>query len=171
MQRRLRSSGIDGPTQSLSVQRDRFASQATGQFRSPALQAVVELSRIQSGEDSSESVVRWDAVGKRNVPSQPRELGLSESLDICPGIGVADSGAKRNEDHFDQFVVRSTQDSSIGQIFKVIVNFTNEFGFQSVGSKQKTVLFKNSLLGDCLLLLNANTWPTAHVNVGRLPWQ
>lgn len=101
-----------------AVDMDALILQANRQRFDPLLQAVVELFGIESCEDSSEGVVRGDAVFEFEELSKPVFFGVREAFEIGPVIDAADGSAQGDDQHVGEFMIDLFDLSRIAQRVK-----------------------------------------------------
>ena len=92
----------------------------TGQALGPGDEAILQLHRVQPGEDIAEGVVGWNAVGQLQEALKPGQFALAEKLNMDPGIGAADGGADGDGRNVHRFVMSGTFHSGIVQLGEMI---------------------------------------------------
>lgn len=126
MQGRLARCSVVGTAEGFAIDCYGLAFEGSGNFVSPALECCVELNGIEARESPAEGIVRRDAIFKWKVLSEPVQLSLTVAFYIHPSLGVGNTSTQGQKDHLGQRIVHATIYSWIGNIFKVIVSFTNQ---------------------------------------------
>ena len=93
-----------GAAHRLAVDGHHFALGELGHGLNPLNETMLELLRIQPGEDVSEGIMGGNTVGQLQEGLEPLLFAVAEELDIHPVIGAADGATNGNGDDIQEFV-------------------------------------------------------------------
>ena len=113
---------VVGTPYRLAVDGHHFPGDQVGHRLGPGHEALLELLRVQPGEDVAEGVVGRDAVGQFQEGLEPFQLALAEQFDVDPGVGAADDGADGNGNDVQQLVPLAAVDPGVLQRLEIIHN-------------------------------------------------
>ena len=95
---------VERASQRLAVDGDDLVLGRLVQGLDPAEEAALKLGGVEPLEKTSEGVVGGDAVGQVKERLEPVVLGLTEVLNVVPGVGPGDDSADGDGDEIKEFV-------------------------------------------------------------------
>ena len=104
-----------GAAHRLAVDGHHFALGELGHGLNPLNETMLELLRIQPGEDVSEGIMGRDTVGQLQEGLEPLLFAVAEELDIHPVIGAADGATNGDGDYVQKLVPLGTVDPGVFQ--------------------------------------------------------
>ena len=104
-----------GAAHRLAVDGHHFALGELGHGLDPLNETMLELLRIQPGEDVSEGIMGRDTVGQLQEGLEPLLFAVAEELDIHPVIGAADGATNGDGDDIQEFVPLGAVDPGVVQ--------------------------------------------------------
>ena len=87
-----------GSTHRLAVDRD-HPGRSAGQRRHPGDEALLELLRIERGEDVAKMIMRWRSLGERPEPAQKLALLGPEAGDLDEAVGSRQNRQQAQQQH------------------------------------------------------------------------
>src|SRR5689334_16347433 len=104
--------------QSFAVNGNNLAIGRFPQVMTPRHHELHELIGTKDGKDPPQGIVRGNPELQRKKLAKPVDPLLGKLLDLGPAITVSDRTAKRDEQHFEEFVSCAALDSWIGNFFQ-----------------------------------------------------
>ena len=90
---------VVGSAKGFSIDGDGFTVEGLGYILHPLSKERLKAFGIDPCEETAEGVVGRDTVGQFKEFFEPCDFGVAELGDLCPGVGAADDGAKRDQEY------------------------------------------------------------------------